>query len=180
MQERTELLDALGEAEKAFIRSLAAREALPEGGAEGAFKNQELAQTHTSLGNLYRLMSQLQPGAAHKAESHLQQALENYSLGFFSGHMKTAHARLGLYELCKSQGRLAEGLGWLAGLPKEYAQLERWQGEAQAIRITCAVLIQRWARMLLRRTLTNASAVTIQRWARQTRLRKLKRWREAG
>ena len=75
---------------------------------------------------------------------------------------------------------MEKGLGWLAGLPKEYAQLERWQGEAQAIRITCAVLIQRWARMLLRRTLTNASAVTIQRWARQTRLRKLKRWREAG
>ena len=130
--------EGMHEAERCYHESLALRERLPEGGAQGALRYQELAQSHVSLGNVYLKLytapaaAQEEAGAAidpegfhAKAVHHFKRSGKLYSLGFHEGHIKCVNASMGLLNLHEKAGQLEEAMDYLDAIIDTMQQLEK-------------------------------------------------------
>lgn len=117
--------DALHEAETVFVRALDLRQGLRGDGQQLCrLKAQALAQSHTTIGNLYIAMADqhgltMALGNAQSASelfsqavSHLERAREAYIRGFHEKHVKVAWALEGLALAQRKRGKYEDALRW--------------------------------------------------------------------
>lgn len=104
---------AYPDSERYYVQSLSIRKSQPDGEDHGKARSQMVAQSLTSLGNLFAAMAEeadmdaaRRKGLLERALDHLQAAREAYVKGFHEGHPKVAWAIEGIAKVAEKSGDL--------------------------------------------------------------------------